>query len=405
MQNGEFDQIKTSDGHVFVIGHAPAADFGDGFTLDTPAAFLIKLDESGHTDWLRRSSGSAKALALGPEGEIAVILTFQGDLEFEGAIIGQTPTPTDLAYVVVRLDGHGHVKSVSDLYRDPTSVAFDPTGELLTVSGGRIIRCGRHGQVLWERSLAEPLDQDAFIRPNSVRTDPRGNLVVTAEYNGPFAIAGDPLSFDPWGSLLAEFDVHGDPVWHRSALGAGKFSDAAADSSADVVAVGRSYGRVDLGTGTLGADGVWTLFLAKYTHRGLPIFAKSWEARSWQVADRLDIDKHGNIGVVAFVDSTVDLGGGPLPLNGVGVSGEASQLAVVIAQFAPDGQHIWSTLLDDGFGQAGGSVSSIPPGVAFNERGELWVASAFWQNAQVGARHLVASPTYGADGVLLKFRQ
>lgn len=406
---GSISWPLTVDQHLVVADNAQHIDFGDGVGLQTPASYVAKLDRSGTGDWIRRfTMGSSSSfpvpsgLTADRRGNLALTLRFQDVLEFGGSVIARTPSPSELAFAVVSLDARGRLRWVSTPYPQTTLSAFDPHGNLMSATGATLVKQSPGGAVLWERPLAVTSSPEAFMRPVSVSTDRDGNVLLTAEYNGAFEVAGDPLATNgSWGSLTAKYSPFGAPLWHRSVPGGSSLTGMVADGNSDVIVIGRSYGPIDLGTGPFGLPAEVRLVLAKYTPQGVPIFVESWAAPSWHVLQQADIDPWNNIAVTVQVDSTVDFGGGPMALNGVGLSGEGSQLAIAVAKFDPCGKHLWSHLIDDGAGDMGGSIWTM--GLAVDKKGATWVTTMFHTAAQVAGRTLTASPQYGADALLIRF--
>ena len=145
---------------------------------------------------------------------------------------------------------------------------------------------------IWTLPSAEPLSPTSFMQPLDAGTDGAGNLLLIARYSGPFAIAGEPLAIQAasgFGVVLAKYERDGTPLWHRSLPGHGGFSNVAADSMGNVVALGRSLGSVDLNDGLLDADGP-QLLLAKYAPSGKPLLRAACatvdnysETRGWEL--------------------------------------------------------------------------------------------------------------------------
>ena len=90
------------------------------------------------------------------------------------------------------------------------------------------------------------------------------------------------------------------------------------------------------------------------------------------------VDNVGNITVTGKLGSSVDFGGGPLPLV-------AGAVDVFVANFTPAGTHRWSKCMGVGFGDAKATVADA--------EGNSIVTGSFTSTANFSGNPVTSSPT------------
>jgi len=205
--------------------------------------------------------------------------------------------------------------------------------------------------------------------------DKSGNVVSIGEASGPIDFGGGPLGTMDLGDIvLAKFDSSGNHLWSK------RFGDenhqygsaTVIDSAGNVVIAGYMTGTVDFGGGSLaGGDGA--AFVAKFDPNGNHIWSKGFEGSG---ANDMAIDSAGNVTITGTFGSAVDFGGGALTTAGGG--------DIFVAQFDPNGNHVWSTR----FGGLGADSSTA---IATDNAGNMAIVGTFEETVDFGGAPLTTA--------------
>jgi len=311
--------------------------------------------DAAATGWPRvwGSSGNdvAEAVAVGPDGSVVVVGTFQGSVDF-----------------------------------DPTS-----SHDVHTSSGGDdvfVMKLTADGGYVWTRTWGSP--------PKSVRDDVASAVAVAADgsilVSGTFATAVD---FDPgpgtdvhspagndFGAYVVKLDGSGDHVWARtwgstsrtSAWGVGVAPDGS------VFAAGAFDGVVDLDPGA-GVDahvsnGDIDAYVLELDSTGSFVWGRAWGGTGTEEnCGKLAVDAAGSVTVAGAFQSTVDFDPGP----GVDPRTALGGWDLFVIQFAADGTRAWARTVDTSTGE------ELPAGMAVAADGSLAVAGFFYGTVDFGA--------------------
>jgi hypothetical protein len=198
-------------GNVYLAGDVNGAiDFGGGAMTATanPSAFVAKLDSLGNATWVKMSTGEAmnkaygNAIAVGPNGEVAVGGYFRGTFDFGGMPV--TNAGPDDAYVTLfsAAGAHTYTKTFGDSEsQSATGVAIAPNGEVFVAGNfsgsfdletgmpsmsagafdGYLARLDSKGCPAWLRTYPGPnvqLTQAMALDPTT------GGVALTGSFNG-----------------------------------------------------------------------------------------------------------------------------------------------------------------------------------------------------------------------------
>lgn len=274
-------------GNVFLTGNLPGtADFGGG---PVPGiGFVVKLDPSGAHLWSKGFSGArGRGIATGAAGNVVLLGTLEGPVDFGGGVLSPTGGDRDLYVVEYDADG-GHLWSKAFPATGVISiwggdVALDPSGDILIASssfgnmdfgGGDLVGAGgtdifvakltADGQHVWSKRFGDSQPQAAY----GIAVDGLGDVFVAGDLAGVVNFGGAVLSSAGMNDVFVAKlgGAGGEPVW------AARFGDPAGQRAVDLavhpagglVVTGDFTGTLDLGTGVLTAAGNGDGFLTRF---------------------------------------------------------------------------------------------------------------------------------------------
>ena len=223
-------------------------------------------------------------------------------------------------------------------------------GAFLVNSGSEdmfVAKFAADGTHQWSRSFGDSAVMGGGVYGNSVAVDASGNVLVTGSNGCPVDFGGGPLpgnDYSWYGSMfLVQFDLNGNYVWSRGGLGPGQGSEGtgiAVDASGNVVATGSIY------SGAFGTEHL----VKKFDPSGIELWSKDL-LNFWgeSKGTGITLDASGNVVVIGDFSETVDFGGGPI------VSVGASN--IFLAKYDPSGTHLWSQRFGDANSQGATSVA------------------------------------------------
>jgi hypothetical protein len=211
-------------GNVYIAGEtAGTLDLGGGGMTATTntSAFAAKLDSLGNATWLKLSGGDAgskaigNAIAVGPNGDVAVAGSFSGMFDLGGTSVSNAGVDDAFVTLFSAAGAHTYTKSFGD-------------SELQTATG-------------------------VVVAPN-------GELIVTGNFSGSIDLeTGMPTtSAGALDGFVARLDSKGCPAWLRTYAGAGvQLTEAIAldPTTGGVALTGSFNGSADFGTGMTMASG------------------------------------------------------------------------------------------------------------------------------------------------------
>ena len=271
------------------------------------------------------------SVAIDAAGNVAVVGSFEGTVDFGGGPLGPTTGGKDL---------------------DAFVAMFDPAGVHL-----------------WSKRFGDPQHQGA----SGVAFDSGGNVLIAVQHNGTVDFGGGPIAALNTDVVIVKLDASGAHVWSQC------YGDASGqspngitvDSSDNVIVTGNFGGVINFGCGSMSSAGPSAdLFVAKLSPAGACLWSKgAGDAALLQNGISVATDPAGNVFVAGDLNGTIDFGGGPLTSTGL--------TDMVLAKLDPSGAHVWSKRFGTNTGNdsvqsiacdaAGhvtlaGSVVCIPPG-------------------------------------------
>ncbi|WP_437769558.1 PQQ-binding-like beta-propeller repeat protein [Sorangium sp. So ce281] len=169
------------------------------------------------------------------------------------------------------------------------------------------------------------------------------------------------------------------PAWARGFGGPGvdEGFSVASDASGNYYVSGTFSGTVDFGTGPVTSAGEADIIFIKFDPSGAVLWSKHIGTERNERGGAVTVDENGNVfltGVYmdAYGHSSIDLGGCALPISDI-----APLISFFVAQFDPDGNHIWSNGPYDF-----PAVHSVEQ-IAVDARGDMYVLYLQWEHAQL----------------------
>src|SRR5207244_6038240 len=178
--------------------------------------------------------------------------------------------------------------------------------------------------------------------------------------------------------FVSKYSPTGATMWSKclgGVLGGGTGRAVAVGGSANVLVTGKFSGTIDFGTGALTSAGRSSIFVAKYSAAGAPVWSRAFGGGLNDVGNGVAVDSGGNVVIIGTASGSVNFGGGPITANGY---------TVVVANFSPAGAHLWSRGFGDSFSNSGN-------GVAVDPSGNIAVTGAFSGPIDFGGGALISA--------------
>ncbi len=408
-----------AQGNIFISGAFDGElDLGPAGVLDSGGAqhsFIAKLDPDGVPIWAHAITSSSVAaisdMAIDPAGNVAVVGSFQDDIDGGGGLVTGDSSNWEVFLVALDADG-GH--------------RFTKT-------------FGSQGD--WDVG-----------RGIGVATD--GTIAITGEFSDSINFGGNQLNASSYDAFAAVFDDAGNHVWSR------RFGDALGQAGwdigflpdGDVALTGYNTGTIDFGGGPLITQGLTDIFVARLEAAdGAHVYSRTFGNPTGQDTTYLTTDAQGNVVLVTYgssaQSSTIDFGTGPQtgyffiaklddtgatvwarginglrglsraavdPLGAVVVCGAAEgsldlgggtvqsymfSYDILVAKYAgADGAYVWDRVVGDSNQQASLQYCG---GVDTDAAGVVGVAGSFWGNIDFGDGELVSGMGYGGSDVFV----
>src|SRR5213594_2934893 len=215
--------------------------------------------------------------------------------------------------------------------------------------------------------------------------DASGNTVMTGRVESSVDFGGGVVC-QPATVFVSKYSPTGATLWSKclgGVRGGGTGRAVAVDGNGNVLVTGKLSGTVDFGTGPLTSAGASSIFVAKYSAAGVPVWSRAFGGGFNDVGNGVAVDAGGNVVIIGTAAGTVNFGGGPITANGY---------RIVVAKFSPAGGHLWSRGFGDSFSNSGNAVAVDPSG-------NIAVTGAFSGPADFGGGTLFSS---GVDVFLAK---
>jgi len=351
---------------IYASGFTGTVDFGTGPMAPAGGSdiYVVKIDDTGATQWARRYGDSADqnayAAATSTAGDVFVTGTFQGSVDFgNGAPI--TSAGGDDAYLL----------------------KLTPTGATTWVAFGG----------------------DASSQtPTAVAAMPDGGAVISGSFYGVLQFPGcAALTAPTSGSalFLTRFAPDGTcaaSVTLGSMAGYPYVNQVTSDAAGNVYVAGEFSGTVSFPGFTATALGSTDGFVAKLDGSSLfPAWVKTFGSAAMDAGDgvasgtSISADANGNVLITGYITDTVDVGG-----TMVSPLGPKSFL---VAQLGPDGSTTWAKA----FGNCGVSSVNSQMWGKLNAKGHVVLVGFFAGDVDFGGGDFMAFGAFDdADGFLVE---
>ncbi len=230
---------------------------------------------------------------------------------------------------------------------------------------------------LWNRRFGN----DSAQRGEQVAADSEGNVILFGRYSGDIDLGGGWSGIEIYAGtqqaiFLAKYTPEGDYAWSR-VIGAKSttiwpYSLAVGPSGRSVIA-GHFDNTIDLGTGPMNAVDSEDAFVAGLDANGKTLWAKAWGGLDRDMPSAT-VTAAGYTVVGINAQSTLDLGGGPLPAAG--------DYDILVVKLDTAGKHVWSKRFGDAATQGLSGIVAVPGGVV--------LAGIFYGTLDFGNAPLVA---------------
>lgn len=309
---------------------------GEGFTVGSGPIMPPGVWSKSYGD---AEDQTASALAVNEAGEIALLGTARGTIDF-----GNIPWPgstTDTDVVVAKI----------------TST----------------------GQSLWSRRYGDSCDQ----RGGAVAHTPSGGVVFAGDFCGKMdfgstVVATTGAEVDLFVALI---DTLGEDVYSRSFGGKGAqiARAAAVDAKGNAIIVGSFDQAFDDGTGEVASAGMDDAFVLELDPAGKLLWSRRFGGPEADIPRAVAVDATGNILVGGSFGGSVDFGGGP-------VTAAAGHSSAFLTRLDASGKHLWT--------QTFASDDAVLNGIAVGDSGLIAVAGSFAGTINLGDGVIT---TAGAD--------
>jgi len=324
-------------GNVYVLGaFETLTKIGDQTLNSGPggSCFVAKYDGDGNLLWVFSPGGAGNwslndsAMHVDAAGNVCVIGTFQGELDFGG-------------------------HKLSSERREISVIKLDHVGRVLWAA---------QADVLW-------VEDAGFVSA----LDGRGNVLLAGEFSGEVRVGPFVLNTaeDGLDTYLAKFDRDGRVVWARqSGTAEVDWPNAlATDTRGNIYAAGAS----EPGAGTL--EELYGTVLSKYDSQGNELWTICAERHLGRSQSReLALDATGNVFLAGQFSGILILGEQGVTRK---IGGEGSYFA----RIGPDGRVAWLQSL-------GNTESDRVVDIAVDRTGDLLVAGDFAGQGNIGSTRL-----------------
>jgi len=258
------------------------------------------------------------------------------------------------------------------------SSTIDFGGEKLTNAGDYDIFLAKfdsNGNHIWSKGFGGKYADYSY----SLSLDNSNNLFLTGYFNSSDIDFGGGAMPNKGNAdiFLAKFDSKGDLKWSESFGGnsADWVSSVATDKQGNVYITGTfDSDEIDFGGGLLKNAGDYDVYLAKFDGNGKHIWSKRFGGSDIDNALSIAIDNSNNVLITGYYGKTgIDFGGEFLQSAGEDGCRYGSCVAMFIAKFDTDGNHIWSKR----WGELG---DTIPTSIKIDSIDNLIVTGYFSDN-------------------------
>lgn len=312
-------------GNILIAGNYHGApDFGCGpLAQATGSIFVVKLDGAGRCVWSRGFPGAhveSPRIAVDGTGRVAVSGFFNGTLDFGGGLLSsaQGLFLAKLSATGTHLWSKRFEATEGTLAPGALGVASDAAGNtfltggfsgFLNLTGGTTPMRSRGGQDLfvgrfnqsgglnWGRRFGDAADQVG----HAVAADASGNLVITGGFAGVLGLDTVVVTAQSASdAFVAKLAGTGHGVWARQftdASGTQHGTQVAVDAAGNIATSGQYTGYVDLGAGPLGLEGAFKRYVAKLDGTGALVWGLGFVNDGYDFDTRVAVDAAGDVRV------------------------------------------------------------------------------------------------------------
>lgn len=404
--------VFDSSHNVIITGSfVDTLDFGGGPLIGAGSRdiYLVKLNQAGNHLWSERFGDPAwqetYSVATDALGSIVITGQFEGTVDFGGGVLTSAGNDDDV--FVAKFDeagnhlwskrfGDGSWQGARRITTDgfggivitgQFSGTVDFGGGPLTDNGGTddafLTKFDADGNHLWSRQFGSAVGNIAIVG-YGVSVDPSGNVAVAGVMGGIVDFGGGPLtSAGHQDVFVARFDPNGGHLWSQ------RFGDSegqsaistATDVSGNVFVTGSFHGTVNFGGGPLTTTGTGAdVFLVKFDDAGSHLWSDGFGNEYEQYVNCLAVNASGTSVIVGEFTERVDFGGGTL--------NSAGSWDLFLAQFDPNGGHLWSRRFGDSGPQYG-------KGVAIDSSDKVAITGRFHSTVDFGGGPLTSVDPFG----------
>ncbi|WP_437731601.1 hypothetical protein [Sorangium sp. So ce1335] len=381
---GATDELGTlGDADAFLVSFPRDAFPRDGLSRDA-------LSRGGRFRFSRRFADSvARGVALSPEGDVVLVGSASGDVDFGGGVRKGRGHRADV--VVARFDAagaHQFSRRFGDaVTQQATAVAVDRAGnafvtgefwgtldfgearqgERLTLkSRGKrdvfLVKLDAAGNVHWARQFGDAEDQSG----TGVAVDGAGNIVLVGWFSGSIGFGDEKalITEAKTDLFIAKLDPSGDHLWSKSAnaTNAAEALGVAVDGAGNVLVTGSFRSYVTLGESPRTTDGDKDILLIRLDENGVPLWSEDYGDDADQEGASIAVDLAGNILLTGWFRGNLEIGDDVHTATGAADA--------FVAKIDPNGSPIWSRSFGDSGEQGGASVAA-------DLLGNSWVTGHF----------------------------
>ncbi|WP_300565025.1 T9SS type A sorting domain-containing protein [Flavobacterium sp.] len=359
-----------SNGNIFTVGsfRNPTLTFGS-YTLTNASylsGFIVKQNSLGNVIWAKCLTGTGSNIVGCGDicsdnlGNIYVIGTFQGTVNFEGST----------------LTANGN----SDIF---------------------IIKYDVNGNRVWVKQSNASLYSDG----QKIFVDANGYIYITGVFGGTL---GSPLTFDSQTVInsvqgyqdvyLFKFDSNGAAVWGKSIAGTTtkNVKSVGADNNGNVYLIGDflsptiTVGSFTL-TNSVSNSSTGDIYIARYNTSGNVVWARSFGGVQYDYGRDLKVDNNGN------VHATGGFSGATINFNGTILNGNNSCANTFVLDFDTNFNILWGRSFPNNYNNNGFSVD-------VDTNGSTYVVGDFYSTLNIDSFSLTNVGTNGwGDIYVTKF--
>jgi hypothetical protein len=325
------------------LGAGPLSESGGGYGL-----FAAKIDPAGHLIWGRKLGAvdplGFATIAVDTNGHVVIGGHYTGTLDFGG---GPLPSVGSYNVFVAKLDS----------------------------DGGH----------LWGRRYGDGAVSGQTA--SSIAVDSTGNVIVGGWFHGELDFGAGPMQVDIGEhGFLAKLAPSGETLWVKELQsdGIARVEALAVDGTDAITFAGRFELGVDaLGFSNAGDDDA---YLARVDAEGSLLWARQLGGSGNQAVLGVAVDDAGDVAIGGAFTGQIDLGKELIEV-------EDKHLTAYAARFDSAGNVLWARAFHDPDPLAPpiGGVEQRVWGVAFGDRGQVWVAGSYRQSIKLGPEPLPGS--------------